>query len=379
MKYDMIIKNGLIIDPGQKVNKVCDIAIIDNKIAEIKENIDAKATHEIDAAGFLVVPGLIDFHTHVFSGGTDIGISPDMAYLPTGVTSAVDAGSAGTANYEAFSANIIARQNVRIKSFINVCSTGLVTTKYHENVLPQYFDRKKMNRILDKYKDEILGLKIRTSRELVKDNGLEPLKEAVQWVQELNLPLAVHTTNPPSEAGDIAELLRSGDIYVHCYQGTGHNIINSQGRVCEKIKEARKRGVIFDAANGGNHWVFKVAQAAMADGFYPDVISTDLTTKTLFKSPVHSLPYIMSKYLNMGMDIETIIAACTVRPAQFMGLENQIGTLKVNAYADIAIMKVVNKETPFFDTQQESIVGRKLLVNQLTIKNGTIVYQALDF
>ena len=379
MKYDLIIKGGTVIDPSLNLSSVCDIAIADNKIAAISDTIKADATSTINAEGLVVTPGLIDFHTHLFYGGTDIGVMPDMAFLPLGVTTAVDTGSAGSANYSVFSSSIIANSIVRVKSYLNVCPAGLSTTKYHENVSPKYYDKKKMAAIIDKYSHEILGLKIRASKELVEDEGLEPLKKTIELAAEFGLPVAVHTTNPPEDAAEIAKLLRAGDIYVHMYQGTGSHIVGSDGKVKQAMKDAKERGVIFDASNGGNHWVFAVARAALADNFYPDIISTDITTKTLYKPPVYGLPYIMSKYLNMGMSLDSVVAACTCKPAQLMHMENKIGTLKPGAYADVALFKVAQRPTKFTDTKGEVVIGEQLLVPQATIKDGQLVYKSIEF
>lgn len=375
MKYDMLIKNGTVIDPAAGLHAVMDVAISGNKIMAVGKTLPGEVTSVIDAQGLVVTPGLIDFHTHVFYGGTDIGVSPDMAFLPLGVTTAVDAGSAGSANYTAFSSGIVAQSLVRIKSFLNVCPSGLSTTKYHENVAPACYDTAKMERILDRYQGEILGLKIRTSKEIVGDAGLEPLRQTIALAERFNLPVAVHTTNPPEDAGCVAALLRKGDIYVHVYQGTGDTIIGTDGKVKQAVWEARKRGVIFDAANGGNHWTYAVARAALCDSFFPDVISTDITTKTLYKAPVYGLPYIMSKYLNLGMPLESIIAACTAMPAKLMGLQGKIGTLQAGAYADLAIFSLEKSRICFPDTKGETMTGTQLLIPKMTVKDGLVVYK----
>jgi dihydroorotase len=379
MEYDILIKNGTLIDPYSKIFSKSDIGIKNNRIVSVSDEICEQAKLVIQANDYLVMPGLIDFHTHAFYGGTDIGVKPDVAFLPAGVTTVVDAGSAGTANYGAFSSTIIANSIVRIKAYLNVCSAGLVTTKYHENVSPMYYDQKKMAAIIDKYRPEILGLKIRISKEIVGNEGLEPLKQTLSLAEEFDLPIVVHTTNPPAASSEIAKLLRAGDVFAHVYQGTGQNIINHDGKVYDEIKIARERGVIFDAANGGNHWVFDIARSAMADGFYPDVISTDITTKTQCKPPIYGLPYIMSKYLNMGMDLPSVVTACTSKPAQMMNLEGAIGTLNPGAFADVAIFKLIHRPTIFADTKGQTMLGEKLLIPQVTIKDGQVVYSSMEF
>lgn len=376
--YNILIKNAWCMDPLQNINKIMDVAVKANKIAAIAECITETAEQVIDAQGCIITPGLIDFHTHIYNGGTDIGIVADSSYIPTGVTAAVDAGSAGSATFDAYMRGCISNTLIRTKSFINVCPSGMGTMKFHEVVSEKCIDIDKTKLMVEKYRQQIIGLKIRASADIVGQEGLKPIVAAIKLAEELKLPLAVHTTNPPVLAGELVDLLRSGDIYVHCYQGTGNSIIEG-GTVSEQIKNARRRGVIFDAANGGNHWVFAVAEQAMLEGFYPDVISTDLTVKTLFKEPVHSLPYIMSKYLNMGMDLYEIVKACTQTPAQLMGMQSQIGSLQVGAFADIAILKLLDCKVVFKDTKKQERVGNRLLANKMTVLNGKIAYRTIDF
>lgn len=378
MQYDIVIRNGRIIDTYAGCDNTYDVGIVGNRVV-CKDKISEIGLQEIDATDCIVLPGLIDFHTHVFFGGTDIGISPDSAFLPLGVTTVVDAGSAGCSSYAAFSHSVIANSLVRIKSYLNVCSAGLATMRYHETLCPKYFDRSKIESILKKFEHEILGLKIRTSADLVGGEGLEPLSAALTMADNFQVPLVVHTTNPPVAAGQIAKLLRPNDVYAHVFHGTGYTIIENDSSVNADILSARERGVIFDAANGGNHWVFKVAKAALAAGFRPDIISTDITSKTLFKEPVFGLPYIMSKYINMGMNIKDVVAACTSVPAKLMGLAGSIGTLNDGAYADIAVFRLINHPTTFRDTHGETMIGESLLVPQLTICSGKLVYRRIDF
>lgn len=377
MKIDILIKNGRVIDTLNNIDEVKDIGIKGNKIVDIS-NTEVEAENIIDAKDCIITPGLIDFHAHLFNYVSELGIYPDIAYLPTGVTTAVDAGSAGVANHAMFSREIINKSIVRIKSYLHVCSAGQVTTSFHENPDPQYYNPEKMATTLEKYSDEILGLKIRMGKELVGDMGLDPLVKTIEIAAKLDCPIVVHATNPPSDAGDIAELLRKGDIYAHVYHGKSSTIIEEDGKVKPVIKEARDRGVIFDAANGRNHFSFKVAKAAIEDGFFPDIISTDLTFRTMYKYPVCSLLYIMSKYLNLGVDIKDIIKTTTENPAKAMKMEKEIGDLSSGSIADIAILKIKENKTEFFDFEGTSIIGDKILENQMTIKDGTIVYRSVN-
>ena len=356
MKKNILIKNGVVVDPIFKTQEQRDVYIQSGRIASAKNFTGADIV--IDASGNLVVPGLIDFHSHVFADGTEIGIEPDLSFIPQGVTTAVDAGSTGIANFECFKKDVIQRSKMRIKAFVNLCPAGLATMKYHHDIL--------------------LGLKIRISKEIVCDLGINVLKQAVNVAEKLGTRLAVHVTNPPEAMETVVKLLRPDDVLAHCYHGTGYTILDNNGKVLPAVREAQKRGVIIDAANGGNHWSFKVAEKAIAEGFYPDIISTDLTVKTLFKDPVFSMPYLMSKYLFLKMPLPEIIARCTSIPAKIMGMESEIGQLQEGFLADVAILKRCDKYICFSDTQKETRIGREVLVPQLTITGGEIVYRSIS-
>lgn len=376
MKLDIVIKNGCIIDPYTERNEVGDVGIKNGVIVQQPPK-DAEAEFVFDAAGMIVMPGLIDYHTHVFSAGTEIGVPADISMIPQGVTTVVDAGSAGVANAGAFLKSDINENRLRIKAFVNVSPTGLTTGRYHENIDPQYWDKTKLNNILQKHRDVFIGLKIRVSKAIADGLNLDVLKAAVALAGELNTRLAVHTTDPLAPMEEVARLLRKGDILVHCFHGTGNTILDGQGQVLAAVREAQQRGVIMDAANGRNHWTFSVAEPALQQKFIPDIISTDITTKTLFKDPVFGLPYVMSKYLALGLPLAAVVARCTAIPAKLLGLEGAIGTLAPGAWGDVSVFRMEDKSLVFSDTQGKTRPGTQLLVPQLTILNGQILFRRL--
>lgn len=375
MKLDIAIKNGCIIDPRSGRKETGHVFIKDKKIVEASE--EAEAGFVFDASGLYVLPGLIDYHTHVFAAGTEIGIPADVAMIPQGVTTVVDAGSAGVANAEAFAGSAASGNRVRVKAFLNVSPTGLTTGRYHENINPKYWDKVKLQDLLERYPELFVGLKIRISKAIADGLGIEVLEAAVKLAEELNTRLAVHSTDPPASMEDVARLLRKGDILVHCFHGTGSTILDERGQVLPAVREAQRRGVIMDAANGRNHWAFSVAEPALRQGFVPDVISTDITTKTLFKDPVFGLPYVMSKYLSLGLPLEEIVAGCTEVPARLLGLEGVIGTLAPGACGDVSVFSIENKTITFSDTKGELRTGTQLLVPRLTVVQGQVLFRSL--
>ena len=375
MEKCMLIKNGRIVDPARGINQAGDIFVENGKVVEHIHLDRLKDGSIIDAGGCLVVPGLIDLHAHLFFRGTDAGIPADAALLPSGVTTAVDGGSAGSANYELFQSSVVATSMVRIKSFLNVSPGGLATARHEEPINPKSFDRDKIAWLFRQYPDHLIGLKLRQSRGVVGELGLDPLKAAIEISENLFCPVAVHTTDPPSATEDLVELLRPGDIFVHAYHGVGNTILGANRHVLPAVRKARERGVLFDAANGRNHFSFDTAFAALADGFEPDIISTDLTTLTWNKPPVYSLPFVISKYLNMGMALPAALAACTAVPARLLGMTGIIGTLAPGAEADIAILRLEERETEFLDARGQKHLGNQLLIPQATVKAGRIVYR----
>lgn len=376
MKFNILIQNGHVIDPANNIDTLKDIMVSNGYIVNSNS---MQPDLVIDAAGKYVFPGLIDYHAHVFSKGTELGIDPDISMLNQGVTSVVDAGSAGVGSLEMFIENFICRSKMNIQAYINLCPAGLITMKYHEDFNPKFWDEGCLREFFEKYPGILLGLKIRISKSIFGSLDFEVVEKAVSLADKLKVKLCVHSTDPVAGMARLANILRPGDILAHCYHGTGDTIIDDDGHVIPEIKEAQKRGVIMDAANGSNHWSFATAEAAMADEFYPNVISTDLSCKTLYKDPVFSLPYIMSKYLMLGMPLNEIIKAVTVTPSSLMHNKKGLGSLTIGAEGNVSIFDIVEKDITFSDTQKRIRNGKQALVPLLTICKGEVVYRSITF
>lgn len=374
-KADYLIRGGRVIDCYCGQDTVRDIAVKNGRIVSAEH---VEAAQEIDASGCIVTPGLIDFHCHLGAYVTDLGILGEAACFPSGVTTAVDAGSTGTANYESFRM-LTANSRLRVKAFLNVCPAGLVTGAYHENINPAYFQRETILRFLKKYSDQLLGLKIRQSKEIADGLGLEPMKAMLEIAGEAGCPVVVHTTNPPRPPEEIARLLRPGDVYAHVYQGKGGHVVRD-GAVIPELPEHQKRGVIFDAANGANHFCLKVARICLEQGFRPDIISTDLTAKTVFvPGKVFSLTSIMSKYVALGMEIPEIIRRTTVNPARILGEERELGSLCEGTCADIAVHRLAGHPVSWTDFLGDELKGDFVLKTEMTMREGRTVFRQIDF
>mgnify|MGYP001177804387 FL=1 len=373
---DLVIRNGTVLDPANKRDLKADVGIDNGKIVNVAKEGQFRQT--IDASGCLVCPGLIDYHLHL-SPLAEIGVDGELACFPSGVTIAVDCGSAGAATYEGHRPALLSSK-LTAKAFLHVCSAGLATGQYHENPDPRHWDRKKIHRLFEKYPDDLIGLKVRLGKEIVGSLGLSPLEEAVKLGDELSVPVMVHCSDPPSAMSDLLSILRRGDTITHAFQDQGDSILDKCGRISNAAYKARERGVIFDVANANIHFSYSVARQAISENFLPDTISTDLTTRSLYKRPaVFNLAFVLSKYLNMGMPLEQVIACVTSNPARILGCSDDIGQLGHGADADVAVFKLIEKDTDFGDRKGEILKGRLLLKPMMTIKRGEIVYRDLEF
>jgi dihydroorotase len=326
-----------------------------------------------------VVPGLIDFHLHCFTAISDIAVDADALCLPNGVTTCVDAGTAGTAGFEICYRHHVCSSITAIKALLHVAPAGLTTGNHPENQDPKVWDRDGIRLLVKKYSGVIVGLKVRISASVLEpfQLNLEPLWEAINLAEELHLPVVVHINDPNAAITDIASLLRPGDVFCHVYAGERENILDS-GTVKAGVRNAREKGVIFDACNGKKNFLFQVASPAIEQGFLPDIISSDLNISCSYRHPVISLPRLLSKYLALGMGLYDVIDTATIIPALWLG-DQGLGSLQAGTGADIALFKIENKKCMFFDYRNSSIEGNQVLMPQLTIKHGAIVYCQSDF
>lgn len=373
MQRTIVIRNGHVIDPANKIDTIADVYVSNGRIVT---EADAKSIDlEFDAAGKYVFPGLIDYHAHVFPNSTEIGIDSDSNLLCQGVTGVVDPGSAGISNIKTFIADVISRSAMRVQAYINLCPSGMPTMKFHEDFNPKHWDKERIGQALKAYPDILQGLKIRISKPIMGDLPFSVFEQAAALARELDTRLCVHVTNPQRNMEEVASVLREGDVLAHCFHGTGYSIIDENGKVLDAVRKAQERGVVMDAANGGNHWNFEVAEKALADGFMPDIISTDLTSKTIFKDPVFGLPYIMSKYLMLGMSISDIVKRCTENPGKLMKGTEKMGTLSAGSLADVAVFSLEDKTVTFSDTSGAKRQGANVFVPQLTLCKGEVAYR----
>ena len=378
--YQLLIKNGTVIDPANNLRGVFDVAVEGGKIAALAPRIDAPAISEINASGCLVVPGLIDHHAHVWPLAK-IGIPAESACFSSGVTTVVDAGSTGALTFRKY-LDFISSAKLTVKAYVNVCSAGLDSLPEHmEDVVPEHFDEGALRELFDEHGKNLLGLKLRTSREIVGALGYEPLKQTVRLAEKLGVSVMVHCTNPPGEMSELVECLRPGDVMTHMYMNKGSTIIDEAGHVKKAVREARQRGVVFEAADARAHFGFSTAEAAVREGFLPDILATDITKLSVFLRPTtFSMANQLAKYSMLGIPEKELFAMCTVNPARHMKID--AGTLGVGKTADIAVFRKEEKAVTFGDRADSTAVlreGRFIYRTMMTVKNGEMVYRDIAF
>jgi len=343
MALDVVLRGGRVLDPAQRIDQVLDVGIQNGKIAVLsKPSKMATAGRVIDVSGQLVTPGLIDLHTHVYWGGVPIGLQPDPISACTGVTTFVDAGSAGAGNYEGFLEHVIRPSRCRVLSFLNIFYPGLVNTsrwipRYDRNPI-HYASVAAAIEMGERHDDTIVGIKIMASGEY-NSFGLTALRLGIDAARRLGKPVMVHRGTPPPTAPEVLRELRTGDILTHSFRGGASGCLTHEGKVLPELVEAHERGVVIDIGHGLRSFSAPVARAMLEQRIPPDVISSDLHAGNI-RGPVYDLPTTMSKMLSLGMDLSDVIAAATQNPARAIGWLPEIGTLQVGCSADIAVFEL---------------------------------------
>lgn len=377
---DMLLKGGHVIDVKNDIDEVMDISITDGKISGVGKNLrPGEYTHVVDVAGMYVVPGLIDIHSHNFHGteanrylaNSFTALPPDGFTFRAGVTTIVDAGGAGWRNFEVFKRQTIDRSKTRMLAFLNIVGSGMAGGAIEQNV--NDMDAKLTAMVANQYKDDIIGIK------LAHYYGPEwiPTERAVEAGRKADIPVMIDFggTEPELSLNTLfMEKLRPGDIFTHCF---GHvpgriPLVNDEGKLQSFAFPAQKRGIIFDVGHGGGSFRFDQVIPALAEGFKPNSISTDLHTGSM-NGGMKDMLNVMSKFINMGMTIEEVIERSTWNPAKIIQRE-ELGHLSVDAIADVAVLRIEEGDFGFVDVTGYKIKGNRKFVCELTLREGAAVW-----
>jgi len=372
VRYDLLLKGGEVVDPGGGKSGALDVAIARNRIAAVDHAIPSEAAaRTLDVSGLIVTPGLVDLHTHTLDKFSYWGVRPDPIAARTGVTTWVDAGTPGAMILDGFREYVVNRANVRVFTFLNISILGLVSPNWELTNL-DFCDVEVFREMTDRNRDLVIGVKARIDAMTVGPNGLEPLRRARQAAADCHLPLMVHIAYGPPEIDDVLALLAPGDILTHSFTGFTMKIVDDEGRLRESARRARERGVVMDIGHGTGSFSFSTAEALLEQGFLPDVISSDIHQLSI-RGPMYDLPTCLSKFLALGLSLEQVVEAATIAPARSVGLDQEVGTLRPGAYADVAAFALDEGTFSFYDIGMNLVEGRKRLRNTLTVANGRVL------
>jgi len=373
MAFDLILKGGRVLDPSQGVDRTADVGFSAGKVVKIGADLPTDATTDVrDVTGVIVVPGLIDLHTHVYWGGTSLGIDAEQFARTSGVTTCIDTGSSGPGNFAGFRKHVIEPNAVRILAYLHVSFAGIYA--YSKTVMVGESEELRLMapaeavQVAEENRDVIIGIKVRVGRNSSGTSGTAPLDIALQAANEVGLPLMCHIDFPPPSYEDVLERLRPGDVLTHAFRPFPNAPVDSQGRVKDAVLQARERGILFDIGHGKGSFAFKTARGMLASGFYPDTISSDIHALCI-GGPVFDQVTTLSKFLCMGVPLTDVIAATTVNAA--MALKRpELGSFKLGSVGDATILSIQQGEFDYVDVVGEHMLGDKRIRSEGVVIGG---------
>jgi len=373
--YDLLLKGGTVVDPSIKLHGAQDVAVQGGVIARVAPGIPAtEAARTIDLHGKIVTPGLIDLHAHVFDGFTKSGVHPDLGGVYAGVTTIVDAGSAGSATFAGFPQHILPNCHTEIIPFLHICQTGLAT-------MPDIIAESSINLgdtldVLDRHKGLIAGIKARMVSPALEIMGMEMPRLARRAARESGTRLMVHIGDTekrydPKVIHSLLPLLEPGDIVTHLFTANPGGVLDGNGKLVPEAVEARDRGVWLDTAHGRKNFSFDVGRRVIDQGLHPHCISTDLTVPGRLET-VHSMTEIMTRFLGLGYTLDQVVTMSTENPARAVGVERRLGSLATGRQADISVLELREGDWKVHDVVGATLRVKQAFVPFLTVKKGQV-------
>jgi dihydroorotase len=364
------------VDPSQNLSATRDVAIAGGKVARVAADIPANTARKVlDATGKIVVPGLIDTHVHVFDGGAPLGIPPDPSCIAKGVTTVLDAGSAGAHNFPSFKKTIINVADTRICALLNISVVGQATysrdNPWGELLDLRYVNPKLAIKTIEEHRDVILGIKVRLSKEMAGENDLRALALAKEAAAAVKLPLMVHIGDTHTPVKGLLPLLDKGDVITHCFHGRAGGVLDDKGRVLPEVRAAVDKGVHLDVGHGRGSFSFEVAEKAVRQELLPGTISSDVHHYNV-NGPVFDLATTLSKFLHLGLSLEQVIERATVNPGRLFAFPKGLGSLRPGSEADAAVFDLAEGDFEFVDALGAKRRGKRRLVPLATVKAGRI-------
>jgi dihydroorotase len=363
-QFDLVIRKARIVDPARNVDAVLDIGFTDGKVARVGEAINSPAKVVRDGTGHLVLPGLIDFHTHVYWGGTSLGVDAEEMAMRSGTTTFVDAGSAGAGNMAGFVKHVIEPAAPRILAFINVSFPGIFAFSREvmvgENENLRLLSAREAVRVGREFRDVVVGVKARVGFNAGGSSGIAPLDIAIEIADELGLPVMAHIDFPPPSRDEVLGRLRPGDILTHCFRPFPNAPTDGRGKVRDTIRAAHERGVLFDIGHGYGGFAFDPGRRSMEQGVMPDILSSDVHILSK-DGPAYDILQVMNKFWAMGMDFTEVVRAVTQTPAASLR-RPELGTLAEGTPGDATIVRIEDGRYEYVDVLEETITSAQRLV-----------------
>jgi len=377
MSIDLVLRGGRVIDPSQSIDRVADVAFSGGKVVAIGDNL-VEGAHAIkDVAGKIVTPGLIDLHTHVYWGGTSLGVDP-LVLARGGCTTLVDTGSAGPGNYPGFLEHVIKPSPVRIIAYLNVSFAGIYG--FSKRVMVGESGDLRLMAPIDAVevaaanRDTLAGIKVRVGFNASGNSGIVPLDIGRQVADRLDMPMMVHIDIPPPTLPEVLERMREGDVLTHCFRPFPNSPATADRKVHPAVIDARHRGVIFDVGHGMGSFAFDTARVMLDNDFMPDCISSDVHALCI-DGPAFDLLTTMSKFLCLGMPLVEVIRAATENPAKALK-RPELGTFRPDSAGDASILELQNGAFDYVDSTGETLSGETRLVATGVVINGQVWHEA---
>ena len=369
MVLDLVLKGGRVIDPSQGIDAVTDVGFRDRKVVATGTGLSGVVERSVE--GRIVTPGLIDLHTHVYWGGTSLGVDP-LRLARGGCTTLVDTGSAGPGNYPGFLEHVIKPSSVRIIAYLNVSFAGIYG--FSKRIMVGESGDLRLMAPIDAvetvraHRDTIAGIKVRVGQHASQNSGTIPLDIARAVADEVGLPMMVHIDHPPPTLAEVLVRMRKGDILTHCFRPFPNSPATATGGVHDYVREARERGIIFDIGHGMGSFSFQTARVMLANGFPPDCISSDVHALCI-DGPAFDLLTTMSKFLCLGMSLGDVIRSATQAPALAIN-RGDLGSFKAGSAGDASILSLDRGTFDYVDSTGEHLAGGQRLSAQGVVIDG---------